>query len=356
VGALTKGDELAQDVRPYVNLITPLTVTDWRWRRLPNGRYNLEYFKYIEEGNDTVSTIREWFTDEIHTWIVDHKNRTVMEHIIEPNPLGEIPAICAYNQKSPVRGLGVSDIADIADAQRTMYNLTSEVEQSIRINGHPTMVKTVDVEMSAGAGAIAIMPDNMDPGLKPYVMSVSTDTNQIFTAIEHVTNAIDKMANTGSMRSNQPTVMSGVAQEQEFQLLNNKLSEKADSLQLVEENIWQWFAYYQGMTWAGEIEYPNSFNIKDKNSEIDLLVKARQAATDPRVLQLIDRAIVELLGEDPNMLTPNEFNPNDIPAEVPFDPHVMVDPETGKEYYARTEQEHLDYAAQGYYHKEEDHS
>jgi hypothetical protein len=34
----------------------------------------------------------------------------------------------------------------------------------------------------------------------------------------------------------------------------------------------------------------------------------------------------------------------------------MVDPETGKEYYARTEQEHLDYAAQGYYHKEEDHS
>ena len=356
VGALTKGDELAQEVRPYVNLITPLTVTDWRWRRLPNGRYNLEYFKYIEEGNDTVSTIREWFTDRIETWVVDHKNRTVMEHYTEPNPLGEIPAICAYNQKSPVRGLGVSDIADIADAQRTCYNLTSEVEQSIRINGHPTMVKTVDVEMSAGAGAIAIMPENLDPGLKPYVLSVSTDTNQIFTAIEHVTNAIDKMANTGSMRSNQPTVMSGVAQEQEFQLLNNKLSEKADSLQLVEENIWQWFAYYQGTTWTGEIEYPNSFNIKDKGSEIDLLVKARQAATDPRVLQLIDQSIVELLGEDPNMLTPNDFNPLDIPAEVPFDPHVMVDPESGKEYYARTEEEHLAYAALGYYHKEEDHS
>jgi hypothetical protein len=164
------------------------------------------------------------------------------------------------------------------------------------------------------------------------------------------------MANTGSMRSNQPQKISGVAQEQEFQLLNNKLSEKADSLELVEENIWQWFAYYQGVTWAGEIEYPNSFNIKDKASEIDLLVKARQAATDPRVLELIDKSIVELLGEDPNMLTPNDFNPLDIPAEVPFDPHVMVDPETGKEYYARTEQEHLDYAAQGYYHKEEDHS
>ena len=42
VGALTKGDELAQEVRPYVNLITPLTVSDWRWRRNPNGRYNLD--------------------------------------------------------------------------------------------------------------------------------------------------------------------------------------------------------------------------------------------------------------------------------------------------------------------------
>jgi hypothetical protein len=31
----------------------------------------------------------------------------------------------------------------------------------------------------------------------------------------------------------------------------------------------------------------------------------------------------------------------------------MVDPETGKEYIARTEQEHLDYAAMGYIHENE---
>lgn len=336
IGALTKGDELANDVRPYVNLVTPLTVTDWRWRRLPNGRYNLEYFKYIEEGNESVSTIREWTTTEIHTWVVDHKNRTVKEHLVEVNELGEIPAIIAYNQKSPVRGLGVSDIADIADAQRSIYNLTSEVEQSIRINGHPTMCKTIEVEMSAGAGAIAIMPDNMDPGLKPYVMAVSTDTNQIFTAISHVTEAIDKMANTGSMRSNQPQRVSGVAQEQEFQLLNNKLSEKADNLQLVEEQIWQWFAYYQGTTWSGNIEYPNSFNIRDKSMEVDLLVKARQAATDPRVLQLIDHEIVELLGEDADIVLPEtvtlatgETVPLD--ATEPFDePEELYNPSTGE--------------------------
>ncbi len=355
VGAETKGDELALDVRPYVNLISPLLVTDWRWNRLPNGRYNLTYFKYIEEGNESVSTVREWTTTEIHTWVIDHQNRSVIEHTIEPNPLGEIPAVLAYNFKSPVRGIGVSDIVDIAKAQRTIYNLSSEVEQSIRINGHPALAATAGTELSAGAGAVIRMEDNLDPGLRPYVLAVATDINQIFTAINHVTEIIDKMANTGSIRSTESRRMSGVAQEQEFQLLNAKLSEKADNLELVEESIWQWFAYYQGTTWDGEIEYPSSFAIRDTHNDIEALVKAKSAATDPRVLNIIDHELVELLGEDPALvLTTQEYLPAEqLPEQEPFEPHKMIDPVTGTEYIARTEQEHIEYAARGYVHEDE---
>jgi len=352
VGAMTLGDELAADVRPYVNLITPLTVTDWNWQRLPNGRYELDYFKYIEEGNDTTSCIKEWTRTEIHTWVVNHQTRQVTEHTIEPNQLMAIPAVICYNHKSPVRGVGVSDITDIADAQKTIYNLTSEMEQSIRINGHPTMVKTVDVEMSAGAGSIAIMPENLDPGLKPYAISVNTDISAIFTAINHATDAIDKMANTGSIRSTESRRMSGVAQEQEFQLLNAKLSEKADNLELCEEGIWQWFAYYQGKNWDGEIKYPGSFAIRDTHNDIEALVRAKQAATDPRVLQVIDHELLELLGEDADMIR-EEVDPSLVPAQPPFDIHVMINPATGEEFYARTEAEHLRYAELGYVHKEE---
>jgi hypothetical protein len=309
VGALTKGDELAASVRPYLNLLTPLTVTDWRWNRLPNGRYNLTYFKYIEEVNDTVHTIREWTETEIYTWVIDAEGRKILEQTVEPNPLGEIPAIISYNFKSPVRGIGISDLADIALAQQTIYNLTSEVEQSIRINGHPALVKTVGTEASAGAGAIIQMDDNMDAGLKPYMLSVSTDVNSIFTAIDHVTNAIDKMANTGSIRSTESRRMSGVAQEQEFQLLNAKLSEKADNLELTEEQIWQWYCHYQGRTWNGEVEYPGSFNIRDAQSEIDGLVKAKSAATDPAVVRKIDEHILEWMGEEKEVLAYQDINP-----------------------------------------------
>lgn len=353
VGSGTLGDELAQGVRPYVNLITPLMVTDWRWRRGDNGRYNLEYLKYIEEGNETITTIREWTTTEIHTWVVDHQTKQVIDHYIEPNGCGEIPAVISYNQKSPVRGLGVSDISDIADAQRSIYNLTSECEQSIRINGHPALVKTAGTEASAGAGAIIQMEDNLDPGLKPFVISVSTDISSIFTAINHTVDAIDRMANTGSVRGTESRRMSGVAQQQEFELLNSKLSEKADNLQLTEENIWQWFAYYQGKTWSGEVTYANSFNIRDKASEVDLLVKARQAATDPRVLQLIDHEIIELLGEDADIIMPEMVGVNNYDGLEPFESEVLYLPGTSQEIIPTTAEQNLALLNAGWVCKEE---
>lgn len=349
VGAQTKGDELQLGVRPYVNLITPLLVTDWTWNRQPNGRYNLTYLKYIEDANDSTSTIKEWFADEIHTWVIDHENKTIIEHMIEPNQLGEIPAVCAYNQKSPVRGIGISDISDIADAQKFIYNMTSEVEQSVRINGHPALVKTPGTEASAGAGAIIQMEDNLDPGLKPYMLTVSTDINSIFTAIQHYSEIIDKVANTGSIRAIESRRMSGVAQEQEFQLLNARLSEKADSLELAEEQIWQWFCYYQGTSWTGKIHYPDSFSIRDVKNEVEQLKIAKETATDPRVLEIIDQHLLEALGEDSDMIK-DPVDVSEIPEQPPFEVHVMINPETGEEFYARTEQEHLEYAAMGYVH------
>jgi hypothetical protein len=186
--------------------------------------------------------------------------------------------------------------------------------------------------------------------LKPYMLTVSTNTDSIYNAIKHVESAIDKMANTGSIRSTESRRMSGVAQEQEFQLLNARLSEKADNIELAEEHIWELWCLYQGLTWDGKVEYPDSFNIRDVDSEVERLVKARTAATDPRVLEIVDQKILEMLGEDPDMIR-ETVDPAQIPAQPPFDVHVMINPETGEEFYARTEAEHLRYAEMGYVHK-----
>lgn len=350
VGAVTRGQELEQGVRPYLTLLTPLTVFDWSWHRKPNGAFELTYLKYAEEVNDTQMTVREWTKETIKTWMVDHKEATAYLEMEEVNGLGEIPVVISYNNRSPVRGIGISDISDIAYAQKSIYNMTSEVEQSVRINGHPALVMTPDVEASAGAGAVIQIPENLDSGLKPYMLDVSTDTNSIFTAIQHTTEAIDKMANTGSIRATESRRMSGVAQEQEFQLLNAKLSEKADNMELTEEQIWQWYAQYQGREWTGKIEYPGSFNIRDTQAEIEQLVKAKSAATDPRVIKYIDKEILKWLEVDDDVLETMEEEQMEY-QDQPFEPHMMYGP-NGEEVEATTLQQHLDLAAQGYTHEQ----
>lgn len=300
VGAVTRADEQSQGIRPYVSLLTPMVVLDWNWQRDVNGRYSLVYFKYLEDINGDVRTIKEWRKDTVRTVQVDVKNSLINSDIVEINGLGRIPAVCAYNGRSTVRGIGVSDISDIADQQRFIYNATSEIEQTIRLDSHPSLVKTPETQAGIGAGSIIHMPENLDPGLKPYLLEFTgAEIASIQSAIEHAVSSIDKMANTGSVRAIESRTLSGVAMETEFQLLNARLSEKADNLELAEEQMWElWFAY-MGETWMGSIEYPGSFNIRDTGKEIIQLQQAKSAATDPAVLRKIDEHILEFLGEEP---------------------------------------------------------
>lgn len=308
-GAVTRADEIAQGVRPYVNMLTPLVVTDWRYSRTVMGSYELEYFKYIEDVNGDVRTIKEWTKTEIRTLTVDAGKQTILEDFVEPNGLGKIPVVCVYNGRSTIRGIGISDITDIADAQRFIYNATSEVEQSIRMNTHPSLVKTPETEAGIGSGSLIHMPDNLDPGLKPYLIEYTgASIDSIYKSIEHAIESIDKMANIGAVRATQSRTMSGVAMETEFQLLNARLSEKGDLLEIAEEGIWNLFCEYLGYTWDGYVKYPNSFNLRDKQGEINQLQAAKNTATDPVVLRKIDEHILEWMGEEKEYLQYQDIN------------------------------------------------
>jgi hypothetical protein len=353
VGAITMADELASGVRPYVSLLTPLTVMDWSWSRSPLGRYTLDMIKYVEDVNGDEQVIKQWTPQEIITYIVDTKAQEITSEYREINGLGKVPAIVAYGNRGPIRGVGVSDLSDIADHQKKIYNELSEVEQSIRLNGHPTVVKTPEVEMSAGAGSIALMPDGMDPGLKPYMLNVSTDIAAIYNSISQSIDAIDKMANTGAIRATQARTLSGVAMRTEFELLNARLSEKADNLELAEEQIWKLYAEYQGLEFDGEIEYPGSFNIQDDLQELQKLQVAKGAATDARVLALIDHEIVEALGEDGDIIMPEMVGTNHYDGLEPFEPEVLYLPGTSQEIIPTTAEQKLALLNQGWVCKED---
>ena len=60
------------------------------------------------------------------------------------------------------RPIGISDLSDVAFLQQSIYNDYSEKEQLIRLANHPSLVKTPNVEASAGAGAIIEIPEDLD--------------------------------------------------------------------------------------------------------------------------------------------------------------------------------------------------
>ena len=341
IGAESRADEIAQGIRPYVSLLTPMTVLDWSWSRGLNGRYQLTSLKYIEEVNGNVTTIKVWSESAVETVVIDTDNRVFLDRVIEPNGLGKIPAVIAYNKRGVYRGIGVSDIGDIADAQKFIYNATSEIDQSIRLDSHPSLVKTPETIAGNGAGSLIHMPENLDPGLKPYILEFSgAAVDKILQSINHTIESIDKMANIGAVRATEAKTMSGVAMETEFQLLNARLAEKADSLELAEEHIWELWFEYQGAQWMGMIDYPGSFNIRDTGSEIAQLKTAAEAGgDDPQVRRAVADSILTWMGVER--------------SEQEFQPHMMYDPISGNTRMAETEAEHLALAAQGWLHLEE---
>jgi len=265
-------------------------------------------------------------------------------------------------------------------------------------------------------------------GLKPFLLQPSgASLEGLLNSLRQKIEAIDRMAYMGGIRSIESRRLSGVALATEFQLLNARLAEKADNLELAEEQIWRLYARWQGAAWNGTVEYPDTFNIQDKYNDMNMLKLAKDA--DPKsvvVNQEIERqmlkilitdeeqyqqlvggigqsnkteeydriidelAVIEKVKEvltqtsgnntvdmilgsmalnevvtDPvlreqisNSYAGRPVNDSAIEAateqgDMDFEPHIMIDPATGEQVIAETEQQHLDLAAKGWIHQDE---
>jgi hypothetical protein len=184
------------------------------------------------------------------------------------------------------------------------------------MDGHPSLVVPATAQLGSGAGALIVLQEGADPGQNPYYLeSGGTGVSNIHSSIDKLVEAIDRISFTGGVRGTVSKTMSGIAMATEFELLNAKLSEKADQLELAEENIWRLFGLYQNRAWNGEVEYPGSFNIRDQQREFSELATAKSAATSPEALAVIDFRVRELL-EDPTLTYTPELPKNESEGEM----------------------------------------
>jgi hypothetical protein len=313
----TKAEELDQDIRPYVSIVTPENVLDWNFERQPNGKYELNYLKIREEvDRENGQYLRMWYPDRIDTvYMPDREEPQLVDTV--PNMIGKIPAVILYNSKSHKRGIGQSDLTDIADLQKAIYNEYSEMEQLIRLTNHPSLVKTPSVNASAGAGAVIEMPDEMEPNLKPYLLQPSgASLTAIMDSINNKVESINRIAHTGAVRTTKTQVSSGVALQTEFELLNARLSEKADNLQLAEEQLFKLYAMFQNVEFDGEINYPDSFNIRDYATDLLFYQQAKAVGVEsPTLSKEIDKEIARAVVDDDKKLN-IIFDEIDVKSEV----------------------------------------
>jgi hypothetical protein len=302
---MTRAEELNQGIRPYLNIYTPENVLDWHYTRNDAGYYYLDYLKIREEQTGEGEYYKLWYSDKIDTVFVSTTNRDEPKLTSSlPNPLMKIPAVILYNQRSPMRGLGVSDLTDVADLQKAIYNEFSEIEQIIRLSNHPSLVKTKDTDAGAGAGSIIEIPENLDANLKPYILQPSgSNLDSVLASINHKVEAINRLTHVGTLRATAERVQSGIALRTEFELLNARLSEKSKLMELAEEQIWRLFADWQETVFDGEIEYPESFDIRDWATDLELLQQAKASNIKSATFaKEIDKQIARTVIEDDTTL------------------------------------------------------
>jgi len=313
----TRAEELQQDIRPYVSIVKPENVLDWNFERQPNGKYELNYLKIREEvDRDGGTYMRIWYPDRIDTlYMPDREEPRIIDTV--DNQIGKIPAVILYNSKSHKRGIGQSDLTDIADLQKSIYNEYSEMEQLIRLTNHPSLVKTPSVNASAGAGAVIEMPDELEPNLKPYLLQPSgSSLTSIMDSIESKVNSINRIAHIGAVRTTKTNISSGVALQTEFELLNARLSEKADNLEIAEEQLFRLYSMFQDTPFDGEINYPDSFNIRDYATDLLFYQQAKAInVQSPTLNKEIDKEIARAVVDDDEKLN-NIFDEIDAKSEV----------------------------------------
>ena len=305
----TRAEEEALGIRAYCATYTPDNVLNWEYSRNIAGKMVLDHIKVKESDNSEQMVITCWYPEYIVRYVVS-KDENGEPHTISSqeqfdNPLGYIPFVNHMPLRSPVQGVGYSLVADVADGQRMIYNLLSELETTIRISGHPTLVKTQATSAAAGAGAIIQMDNDMDPGLRPYLLQpTAAGVNGILDSIDKVVEGIQRMTHTAAVQATKNAPISGTALMVERQLLNAKLTDIADTLQETEYKLWDIWFNWQAIEQPEEfdITYSMNFDAKDQHSEVELYRKSIEVAPNAALVKYLQADVARMLIDDPDDL------------------------------------------------------
>ena len=316
----TVAQEMEEGIRSYLTLYAPTNVRDWGYKRKVNGQKILDYIKIVDEQYHDYDVIRVWHPEVVEVYKVA-KGRSeysgsqlsvtasvkdtlnidygeILEYNEYPNPLGYVPFIHVQTDKSFHKGIGTSAVGDVCDLQREIYNLTSELYQTIRISSAPSIVAEPAAEINGGAGAIITIPETTTN--TPYLLQpTGASVDGILKSIEQKVDAIDDLTHLTAIKAKKGA-QSGVSLQVEKEMLNAKLADTAGVLESAEKKIWKMWFDWQGITPDEDfyISYEKKFDLRDKHQELALFDKAVKTVPNEKFQSYMNQEIARLMITD----------------------------------------------------------
>jgi hypothetical protein len=315
--------EIKAQVYPYVARYFPQNILDWEYKRDENNRPYLAMVKLLDDdGIYRVWTTEEWATYEV-TEEMEKTAPTVKDadtgatrggggtqdeaQKVEPldqgpNPFindtgrGEVPFVWLYNVKSRLRGIGVSDIKDVAYIDASVTRNLSEGEEVIKYGAFPMLRKPMkekgttpgDKDGKDEVGQQALLewdPDLVaqagDAGKTDWLeAAVKEPIDAILLWLVRKVEEIYRSSNAGGMAGTeiQTQAKSGTALKAEFQLLNSKLVSKGSNGEKAEKQILRFWLMWQKKEDTLEkisLEWPRTYDIENLAQDLENALTAK---------------------------------------------------------------------------------
>lgn len=269
---------------PYFSYIDPQAMINWALDRQGKSIW-MRYVELVEEMPEWDSAPRKikrywtWTRQEwiIHEIVTDHngKDSEVKEVSRETHRLGVVPIVTVYNRKAKDRRLvGLSPLRDIAPINRTIYNISSLIDEFLyrQCFNVLTMPKsgiqsdTEDIKL----GTSNVLEYDWTEGMPaPQYLSPSVDPAQYkMEWIDRLIAQIFRLAKVRPLDQSSMQAISGESKRWDFHQENQSLNDKADNAQQAEIEMFRIWQMWQAQEPDIEIDYPEDFDIRGINEEI----------------------------------------------------------------------------------------
>lgn len=334
----TQADVKDQNIRPYLRLILPSDLVNWR---LDNQGKPLEILYHVQtevpgslmagKTGDTLGReIRYWSRQE---WRIYTKTGQDEYELTDagPNPIGVVPLTCLYHKRRRAF-LGESLIKDSSRIEQLLTNWASGFDEALE----NTMFAQMYIKSHKDVGDVGVGVDivlHLDPDEKEEAGYIAPPTAPFEAGwgafYRFLALAYERMgmktgsAVSGSSEGKTATEQSGVSKAWDFYESEKIMASMAIHEQEAVKEIFGFAGLWQDVEWTGTAQYSTKYDLSTVTDDISNLISL-QAANAPLTLkkELMRRISYKILTSLPADVRKALDKEIDAMSEVVLDPQV----------------------------------